>query len=198
VSTLGAPIVCGPLLTPIGEMRGRGRTPEEWTNSVEALQELGDRIIGSGVTVALEPLNRFENFVVNTIADGVQLVREVDRPSIALLLDTFHMNIEEAAIPSAIAQASGHIAHFHLSENHRGSLGTGHIPWDAVLQALTTSGYDGWLVVESFGSALPELAAAASIWRPVAASSDALAAESMSFLANRLALHTNTSELSAI
>lgn len=181
-ASLGSSIVCGPLLTPIGEMRGRGRTSEEWTNSVEALQKLADRISGLNVTIALEPLNRFENFVINTIADGVQLIREVNRPSVGLLLDTFHMNIEESAIPAAIALATKHMVHFHLSENHRGSVGSGHIPWDSVLDTLLKHGYTGWLVVESFGSALPELAAAASIWRPVADSSDALAADSMAFL----------------
>ena len=185
-AALGSPVLCGPLLTPIGEMRGRGRTQEEWETSVTALRELGDRIAGSGVTIALEPLNRFESFVVNTVEDAVRLIQEVDRLSIRLLLDTFHMNIEESDIPAAIADAGGYIAHFHLSENHRGSVGAGHISWDAVLDELAASGYDGWLVVESFGSALPDLASAASIWRPVAASPDALAAESMAFLAGRL------------
>ncbi|MGB3305577.1 MAG: sugar phosphate isomerase/epimerase family protein [Thermomicrobiales bacterium] len=185
-AALGSPVLCGPLLTPIGEMRGRGRTQEEWETSVGALRELGDRIAGSGVTIALEPLNRFESFVVNTVEDAVRLVHEVARPAIRLLLDPFHMNIEEDDIPAAIAHACEYTAHFHLSENHRGSIGTGHIPWDAVLAELDAGGYDGWLVVESFGSALPDLASAASIWRPMAASPDALAAESMAFLAGRL------------
>lgn len=185
-SRLGASILCGPFMTPIGEMRGRASTVEEWENGVAALQLLGDRTIESGVTIAFEPLNRFEGFVVNTIADSIRLIREVDRLNVRLLLDTFHMNIEESGIPAAIVEAGEYIAHFHLSENHRGSVGSGHIPWDAVFDGLSKSGYQGWLVVESFGSALPELAAAASIWRALAPSPDALAAESMAFLASRL------------
>jgi len=185
-AALGSPVLCGPLLTPIGEMRGRGPTQEEWETGVGALRELGDRIAGSGVTIALEPLNRFESFVVNTVEDAVRIVQEVDRPAIRLLLDTFHMNIEEADIPAAIAHACEYTAHFHLSESHRGSVGAGHISWDAVLHELAAGGYDGWLVVESFGTALPDLASAASIWRPMAASPDALATESMAFLDGRL------------
>lgn len=183
---LQSSILCGPLLAPIGEMRGRGPSSEEWETSVESLQMLAGRIAGSGVTLAIEPLNRFETFVVNTASDGMKLVNDVDRPAIGLLLDTFHMNIEEDAIPSAISYATTGLSHFHLSENHRGSIGTGHIPWTAVLETLASSGYQGWMVIESFGSALPELSSAASIWRPVAASPDTFATDSMAFLSARL------------
>lgn len=192
-ASLDSGVLCGPLLMPIGEMRGRGISPDEWSASVEALQVLSDRIAGSGVTLAIEPLNRFETFVVNTASDGLKLVTEVDRPDIGLLLDTFHMNIEEVAIPSAITLAAPAIAHFHLSENHRGSLGTGHIPWLPVLQTLEACGYRGGLVIESFGSALAELSSAASIWRPVASSPDAFAADSLSFIRSQLSSSFQTS-----
>lgn len=185
-AALGADILCGPLLVPIGEMRGRGRTDGEWEACVAGLQDLAAHIEDTGVVLAIEPLNRFETFFLNTVEDGVRLMREVDHPAFGLLLDTFHMNVEEHSIPAAIAAASGHIAHFHCSENDRGPVGSGHIPWDEVLRALDATGYRGQMVVESFGSALPEIATAASIWRPVAASPETLARESFEFLSEHL------------
>jgi D-psicose/D-tagatose/L-ribulose 3-epimerase len=99
-----------------------------------------------------------------------------------LLIDTFHMNIEEKSIPAAILSAAPHIKHFHCSENDRGTVGTGHVPWTKTFQALRTIGYHGWLTVESFGGSVPEIAAATSIWRPLASSQDDLARESLEFI----------------
>ena len=149
-ANLGASILCGPMAAPVGDLRGRGYTSTEWESCVIALQEVGQAASDFGVTLALEPLNRFETFIPNTTADAVKLMEAVDTPSVGLLLDTFHMNIEEKSIPDAIRYAAPHIKHFHCSENDRGTVGTGLVPWPNIFQALRDINYSDWLVVESF------------------------------------------------
>ena len=181
-SNLGSSVVCGPLAVPVGELPGRGFDEAEWSAGVTALKELGQIATDEGLTLALEPLNRFETFFVNTVADAVKLMDAVKQPSVGLLLDTFHMNIEEKSIVAAIRQAGPHLKHFHCSENDRGIVGSGHIPWPEILMTLREVGYDGWLTVESFGATIPELAAAACVWRPLAPSPEILAEESVRFI----------------
>jgi len=185
-AALGASVICGPLAAPVGERRGRGYLPAEWHSAVQALQEVGTIAADHGITLALEPLNRFETFIVNTVADGVRLMDEVDRPSVGLLLDTFHMHIEEKNSASAIRHAARHFKHFHASENDRGIVGSGQVAWPSVFGALQDIGYDGWIVVESFGHAIPELAGAACVWRPLAPSPHLLASKSLDYLRNHL------------
>lgn len=185
-AALGASVVCGPLAAPVGDLRGRGYTSAEWDSCVLALQEAGQVAADYGITLALEPLNRFETFFLNTVSDSVKLMEAVDRSTVGLLLDTFHLNIEEKSIPAAISQAESHLKHFHCSENDRGTVGSGHIPWSNVFPALGAINYEGWLVVESFGAAIPELAAAACVWRPLAPGPEALAEESLHFIWRQL------------
>ncbi|MCB0189431.1 MAG: sugar phosphate isomerase/epimerase, partial [Caldilineaceae bacterium] len=115
-AALGAKVICGPLTAPVGERRGRGVTAAEWACCVQGLQAAGAIAADQGVTLALEPINRFETFVVNTVADGVRLLDEVDQPAVGLLLDTFHMHIEEKNSAAAVRQAGRHLKHFHASE----------------------------------------------------------------------------------
>jgi len=184
-SALGADLLCGPMAVPVGELRGRGFTDQEFDTCVRSLQEVGAVASAEGVTLALEPLNRFETFMLNTVQDGVRLMNAVDQPSVGLLLDTFHMHIEEKSTPDAIRRAGMHIKHFHCSENDRGAVGSGQVDWTGTFQALADVQYSGWLVVESFNAVIPELAGATCIWRPLAESPDALAKDSLSFLNNR-------------
>lgn len=179
---LGADLVCGPLAHPVGLLRGRGCTAAEWQAAVAGLQAAGDRAAAAGVTLALEPLNRFETYFVNTVEQGLQLMDEVDHPAVGLLLDTFHMHIEEKSTPDALAAGARHLRHFHASENDRGIVGSGQVPWPAVWAALDQAGYDGWVTVESFNAFLPELAGATCIWRPLAPDPMTLAADSLTFL----------------
>ena len=181
-SALGADLLCGPMAAPVGELRGRGFTGQEFDTCVRSLQEVGAVAAAEGVTLALEPLNRFETFMLNTVQDGVRLMNAVDQPSVGLLLDTFHMHIEEKSTPDAIRRAGMHIKHFHCSENDRGAVGSGQVDWTGTFQALADVQYSGWLVVESFNAVIPELAGATCIWRPLAESPYALAKESLSFL----------------
>lgn len=179
---LGSPIVCGPMAVPVGQRRGRGYTMAEWACCVRSLRRVTATASDLGVRLAFEPLNRFETFFLNTIADGVRLAQEVGSRSFGLLLDTFHMHIEEKSTPEAIRLASDHIVHFHASENDRGVLGTGQVRWPQIFTALRETGYDGWIVVESFNAVIAELAGATCVWRPLAESPEALARESLEYL----------------
>jgi len=184
---LGASLICGPLAAPVGERRGRGYTEAEWDSCVLGLQAAGQLAADRGITLALEPLNRFETFIVNTVADGVRLMNAVDNPAVGLLLDTFHMHIEEKSTAAAIRHAGQHLKHFHASENDRGTVGTGQVAWPSVFGALRDIDYSGQIVVESFGHAIPELAGAACVWRSLAASPAALANGSIQYLHKHLA-----------
>lgn len=181
-AAVGASVVCGPLAAPVGERRGRGYTQAEWESCVLGLQAAGKIAEDQGITLALEPLNRFETFIVNTVADGVRLVEQVASPAVGLLLDTFHMHIEEKSSAAAIRLAGRHLKHFHASENDRGTVGTGQVAWSAIFGALHDITYQQQIVVESFGHAIQELAGAACVWRPLAASPEALAQGSLAYL----------------
>lgn len=181
-AVLGADLLCGPMCVPVGEMRGRGYTETEWDCCVRSFQEIGKVAADEGVTIALEPLNRFETFMLNTVADGVRLMDQVDHPNVGLLLDTFHMHIEEKSTRDAILSARSHVKHFHCSENDRGTVGTGQVAWDEAFAALNEIGYEGWMTVESFNAVIPELAGATCIWRPLAESPDALARDSFEYI----------------
>lgn len=181
-AAMGVSLLTGPLYAPVGRVTGRGPTAEERESAICSLRTAAAIAADHGVTLCLEPLNRFETYFLNTAADAVSLLAEIDHPALGLQLDTFHMNVEEKSLPRAIRQAGRWLKHFHCSENDRGIVGSGHLDWPGVIQALRDVGYTGWLTIESFGQPMPELAAAAAIWRPLAPSADALAVESLGYL----------------
>jgi D-psicose/D-tagatose/L-ribulose 3-epimerase len=187
VSDLGGTIVAGPLYAPVGDLPGRRRTPDEWQRAIEAYQDLGSTLDADNVILAIEPLNRFETYFLNTVTDGVALCEAVAHPKVGLLFDTFHANIEAKHIPAAVREAGRHIKYFHTSENDRGTPGTGHVDWPGVFDALEAIGYDGWLTIESFGFALGDLSAAAAIWRDIEATPEAIAFDGVAFLKRSLA-----------
>jgi len=168
----GLSLFIGPFCSAVGYLPGRRRTDEEWKRCVDGLQELGRYSEGYNVRVAVEPLNRFETFFLNTAADAKRLCEEVAHPNIGVLYDTFHANIEEKNQAAAIRLLGKHIFHVHTCENDRGIPGSGPIDWPGVIGALKEIGYDDWLVIESFGPGIKEIAAAACIWRDLAAQPD--------------------------
>jgi D-psicose/D-tagatose/L-ribulose 3-epimerase len=178
----GAKILAGPLYSPVGYFSGHRRTEDEWKRAVECYQSLGDTLQAHGVTLAIEPLNRFETYFLNTAADAARLAAEAGHPNVGVLFDTFHANIEEKDVAAALLAAGPQVKHFHASENDRGTPGTGHTDWPAVFKALAELRYDEWVTIESFGFALGELSAAASIWRDLAPSAEAIAFEGVKFL----------------
>jgi sugar phosphate isomerase/epimerase len=115
---------------------------------LDALGDLADHAASTGTTVYLEPLNRYEDFMVNTLADAVSLVEEINSPGVAVIADTFHMSVEEADIGSAIRAAGSHIKHVQLGDSNRLEPGAGHYDWNETLDSLESIGYDGWLAME--------------------------------------------------
>lgn len=178
----GATVVAGPLYSPVGYLPGRRRNADEWKWAVEGHQSLGETLASHGVTMAIEPLNRFETFFLNTAADAARLSSEINHPNVGVLFDTFHANIEEKDIAAGYRTVGRHLKHVHACENDRGIPGSGHVEWTSVFQALREVRYDGWLTIESFGFALPNLSAAAAIWRDIEATPESIAVEGVKFL----------------
>lgn len=175
--TLGSANVIGPLYSAVG--RTWQQTDDERKHDVDLLvrqlRELakyaGDRGVGLGV----EPLNRFETSFINLASQAIEVTDRVDHPACGILLDTFHMNIEERSIGDAIRAAGKRVRHLHACENDRGAPGSGHVPWDEVAQACRDIGFNGPFVIESFTNKVKSIAKAAAIWRKFADSQDALA-----------------------
>jgi D-psicose/D-tagatose/L-ribulose 3-epimerase len=179
---LGANLICGPLYAGLGVMTGRRRTEDEWKWAVDGLQAAARRGQELGVTLCIEPLNRFETYFLNTQEDAAVLVREVAAPNVKIHFDTFHANIEEQHPAESVRAVAKELGHVHMSENDRGIPGTGHVDWRGVLSALRDVGYGGWLTIESFAQPEPELAAAAAIWRDLAPSGNELALRGLQFI----------------
>lgn len=182
----GGEMIAGPLYSPVGYLPGRRRTEDEWQRAVECYQELGGTLQSYGVAIAIEPLNRFETYFLNTAADAARLADDINHPSVGVLFDTFHANIEEKDVTAALRSVGGRLKHLHACENDRGTPGTGHVDWPSVFQAIRDLRYDGWVTIESFGFALGELSAAASIWRDLAPTAESIAFEGVTFLRNGL------------
>lgn len=173
-AALGANTLSGPLHSTLGLFSGQGPTAEEIGRSISSQRAIGDHAALRGVTVGLEALNRFECYLVNTMADLSAHIDAIGHPNIRAMYDTFHCNIEE---PDPIAAYTGHlrnIVHIHISENDRGVPGRGNIPWAETFRAIKASGYDDWLTIEAFGRGLPDLAAATKVWRDFAESPEAV------------------------
>jgi D-psicose/D-tagatose/L-ribulose 3-epimerase len=178
---LGGSVLCGPIHSALGHFVGRRRTQEEWEWCVETLYAVSGFADGAGVTLAIEALNRFECYFLNTADDTRRLVDEIGHPRIRSMYDTFHANIEERDIDAAIGALAPVLAHVHISENHRGTPGDGLVRWGETFAALKASHYEGWLTIESFGRSLPDLAAMC-IWRDLFASEMQLAEEGLQFM----------------
>lgn len=171
-AALGAKIMAGPNHSALGVFSGAGPTDTERAYSADVLRQVGDHAKGAGVIFALEALNRFECYLINTMADLGAYVARVEHPNVQGMYDTFHANIEEKDLLGCIPQNFGCISHVHISENDRGTPGRGHVPFGDVFKTLKKAGYDGWLTIEAFSQALPSLAAATKVWRDFFPSTD--------------------------
>ncbi len=189
VDVVGGTNLVGPIYAAVG--RTWQQTAAERAHDLDILvpnlralaEYAGDR----GVVLGLEPLNRFETSFINLAEQVIEVVDRVDHPSCRIMLDTFHMNIEEKSLGDAIRAAGPRLCHLHSCENDRGAPGSGNVDWDGVAQALKDIQYDGPVVIESFTPDVKSIARAAAIWRPLADSSDALAVEGQAFLRKQLA-----------
>jgi len=162
---LGGDVLAGPFHSPLGVFSGTGPTADEKQRAAEVLRQAADFAQQAKVKLAIEYLNRFECYFLTTAADARALVQAVNHPWFSSMYDTFHANIEEKNITKTISQFAGSFVHVHISENDRGTPGTGHVHWDETFRALREVKYDGWMTIEAFGRALPDLAAATKVWR---------------------------------
>ena len=178
----GIRLLSGPLYFPVGFLPGRRRTPDEWARAIESWQRLAPSAAAAGIEIGLEPLNRFETYFLNTAADGAAFCDAVGHPSVGLLIDTFHANIEEKTIGGALRAAGRHLKHLHTCENDRGVPGTGNVAWQEFFETVAELGYDRWLTIESFGFAAGALSAAAAIWRDLAPTAESIAFDGLRFL----------------
>jgi D-psicose/D-tagatose/L-ribulose 3-epimerase len=181
----GVPKLCGPFHSAIGQFSGSGPTADEWKWGQESLRKVADHAQQAGVTLVLEYLNRFECYLVNCAADAARFVTEVNHPNLRMMYDTFHANIEEKNIAAAIKTCAPVTVHVHISENDRSTPGEGHVDWDTTFKTLKEVKYDGWMVVEAFGLALPAIAAATKIWRRMFPTEEYLATRALKFMKSR-------------
>jgi D-psicose/D-tagatose/L-ribulose 3-epimerase len=164
-ATLGADVLAGPYHSPLAVFSGSGPTEDEKKRAADMLRHAAEAAAKVRVGLAIEYLNRFECYFLTTAADARALVQRVGHPNFRTMYDTFHANIEEKNVTKAFADLGDSFIHVHISENDRGTPGTGMVHWDETFRALRKGNYDRWLVIEAFGRALPDLAAATRVWR---------------------------------
>jgi len=179
---LASTSLSGVIYAPFGKNVGRGPTADEWGRCVDVLHEVAQYARFLGLTLGIEPVNRYETHFINTAEAGKRLIRDIGEPNVKIHLDTYHMNIEEKDFYKTILSVRDDLFYLHLCENDRGIPGTGHVDWKGVFKALAEIGYEGMVTIESFVSTIPEMAAATCIWRQLAPSADDLAREGLKFL----------------
>lgn len=183
---MGGDAVAGPLYSPCGYLTGKAPTDEELKWCAECLSAAADHAETADIPLAIEPLNRFETYVINTVDQALAMVETVGSDYLTIQVDTFHANIEEKDTGAAIRKVGKkHLGHFHASESDRGVPGTGQVAWDDAFAALKDVGYDKWVTIESFAIGILDLCAAASIWRPIYESADGLARDGLAFLKSK-------------
>ena len=179
-----AKIFAGPMYSAVGKARlvGTEQKKIEWDRAVNNLYKVSNMAEARGMQIAIEPLNRFETDLINTAKEVVQLVNDINHPAAKIMLDGFHMSIEERDLEKAICLAGDKLLHVQLSENYRGTPGTGQTNWEALKKGLETVGYTGTLSIESFTPEVQELAGLVCIWKPLASSQDEFASQGLKFL----------------
>lgn len=181
---LGAGFVAGPMYSAVG--KARLVSPEqkkiEWNLAVTNLRKVCERARVQGLEIAIETLNRFETDLINTAAELKQLITDINEPEAKALLDGFHMNIEEPSIEEAIKTVGDKLIHVQVSENYRGTPGTGQTNWAAWKRGLEAVNYKGTISIESFTPEVKELAGAVCIWKPLVPSQDGFAKDGYTFL----------------
>ncbi|MFI6984934.1 sugar phosphate isomerase/epimerase family protein [Embleya sp. NPDC050154] len=186
---VGAPVVAGPMYAAVGRTwrtteAERARILDEFRDGLAPIVE---HARSAGVLLAVEPLNRYETSVLNTVAQTLEAIAELPADAVGIALDTYHQNIEEHDLVGAVQAAAGRIAHVQVCANDRGTPGTDHLDWPGFLTALAAAGHQGPLCIESFTAHNASIAVAASIWRPLAATQDTIARDGIAFLRATLA-----------
>jgi len=185
VEQLGCNLLVGVLYSAISQFDGKLRSKDEWECMVNILGEVALYAKKKGISLALEPINRYETKLLTSSKEVLDLLSEIGMDNMGLHLDTFHMNIEEQNIYEAIKSAGDRLFHVHVCENDRGIVGKGNIDWDDFFEGLAEIQYSGALVLESFSSEVEDLRVPTSLWRPTPYSSKQLADSSLTFLKDK-------------
>ena len=185
-AALGSEILGGPYHQPLGIFSGEPPSQKEKEYAAKVHQDAADYAKQVSINLSIEPLNRFECYFLNIGQDASDYVDLVDRDNFGYLYDTFHANIEEKDPVGIINKTIKNINHIHISENDRGTPGKGNVPWAETFEAIKNSGYDGWLTIEAFGRALPDLAAATRVWRDFFPSKEEVYEEGYKFIKSNI------------
>ncbi|MEN6459465.1 MAG: sugar phosphate isomerase/epimerase family protein [Thermoguttaceae bacterium] len=184
---VGAKTMVGPFHSALGFFSGAGATKDEWNRAVESMKEVAEYAETCGVTLALECVNRFECYLLNTAAQGVRFCQDVGHPRCKMMYDTFHSHIEEKNTAASIRALKDVLVHVHISENDRSTPGAGAIRWGETFDTLHEIGYDNLMVIEAFGSALERLLPATKIWRQMFQTERQLASDGLKFMKDEVA-----------
>jgi D-psicose/D-tagatose/L-ribulose 3-epimerase len=186
-AAMGAEALSGVTFGGIGQRTGLPPTEDEYDNVARALAAAARHAKARGVAFGIEPVNRYENHLINTGWQARAMIERVGADNIFIHLDTYHMNIEEKGAANGVLDAREHLRYVHLSESDRGVPGEGCCDWDEVFAALAAIGFRGGLAMESFINMPPEIAHGLAVWRPVAPSFEAVMDKGLPFLRNKAA-----------
>ncbi len=179
---MGADVFTGVTYSALGRRLERRPAREDMSRAAEVMRAAARYAAGREVRLGIEPVNRYESFLVNTAAQALELMELIGEPNVGIHLDAYHMNIEENEFRAPVVLVAEHLLHFHLSESHRGIPGRGTVDWEAIMSALGEAGYAGHVGLESFAEVSDAMRGATCIWRDLAPSSDELVSEGLAFL----------------
>ncbi len=181
-AAMGAPVLGGVIYAAHGRLIDGRPEAVHYDRAAEVLRAVARHAAPLGVRLGIEPVNRYETFLVNTAEQALELAERVGEDAVGIHLDAYHMNIEEREFGEPVRRVADRLVHFHLSESHRGIPGTGTVDWEAIVGALDAAGYDGYVGLESFAEVSPAMRRATCIWRDLAPDSDTLVREGLAFL----------------
>ncbi|WP_062211441.1 sugar phosphate isomerase/epimerase [Aureimonas sp. AU12] len=182
---IGAKAMSGVIYGAIGQRTGVAPTEAEISSTARVVEKAAAYARTLGMDYGLEAVNRYENHILNTARQAVDMVERVGASNVFVHLDTYHMNIEEKGIANGILTAREHLKYIHLSASDRGTPGADTVAWDEVFSALAAIGFKGGMAMESFITVPPQIAAALSVWRPVAPAREEVLGEGLPFLRNK-------------
>jgi D-psicose/D-tagatose/L-ribulose 3-epimerase len=181
-SAMGATVFTGVTYSALGRRLTRRPDAGDMRRAAEVLRAVAVHAAERGVTVGIEPVNRYESFLVNTAAQALELLELIGERNVGVHMDAYHMNIEEDDFRTPVGLVAEHLVHFHLSESHRGVPGRGTVDWESIMGALGDAGYEGYVGLESFAEVSDAMRGATCIWRDLAPSSDVLVREGLAYL----------------
>jgi D-psicose/D-tagatose/L-ribulose 3-epimerase len=182
VEEMEGDLLTGVLYTGIGVFSAQTRTPEETQTIVDIIGEVAEIAESKGISLALEPINRYETYLLTSIHEVLEIIQLIGKENVGVHLDTFHANIEESNFSDPILEAGKHLKHIHLAASDRGILGKDNIDWLTLFTSLASINYSGDLVLESFSSEVKELVVPTSLWRKSSYSCEELAVQSLDFM----------------